>query len=153
EMLTGFPDAKIDSNEFGPNPNVTVFEWLSRQPEFRNQIAVFGTWNTYKDIFNVNRSHLPLQVGWDLPYHGRLTPDQELINNLYLHTTRLDEGDVYDSLLQVPLLDYIRTNHPRLLFVGYGEADNWAHSGRYDLVLHSAHEADYFIEQLWNTMQ
>jgi hypothetical protein len=37
--------------------------------------------------------------------------------------------------------------------VGYGETDNWAHQGRYDLVLDSAHRFDRFVEQLWNTMQ
>jgi len=153
EMLTGSPDPKIDSNEFGPNPNATVFEWLNKQPEFHDQVAVFATWTTFKDIFNTGRSRLPIQVGWDLPYRGTLSPNQQLINDLYLHTTKLDEEDVYDSLQQVPLLDYIRAKQPKVLFVGYGEADNWGHSGRYDLVLHSAHEIDHFIEQLWNTMQ
>ena len=153
EMLTGSPDPKIDSNEFGPNPNATVFEWLNKQPEFRDQVAVFATWSTFKDIFNIGRSRLPIQVGWGLPYRGTLSTKQQLINDLYLHTTKLDEEDVYDSLQQVPLLDYIRAKQPKVLFVGYGEADNWAHSGRYDLVLHSAHDIDHFIEQLWNTMQ
>jgi bisphosphoglycerate-independent phosphoglycerate mutase (AlkP superfamily) len=40
-----------------------------------------------------------------------------------------------------------------VLFVGYGETDNWAHQGRYDLVLDSAHRMDHFVAQLWNTMQ
>jgi hypothetical protein len=40
-----------------------------------------------------------------------------------------------------------------VLFVGYGETDNWAHQGRYDLVLDSAHRFDHFVAQLWNTMQ
>jgi len=153
EMLTGFPDPKIDSNEFGPNPNLTVFEWLNKQPEFHGKVAVFGTWSTYKDIFNIHRSHLSIQAGWDLPYRGTLSPNQQLINELYLHTTKLDEEDVYDSLQQAPLLDYVRANQPKVLFVGYGEADNWGHSGRYDLVLRSAHDIDHFVEQLWNAMQ
>jgi len=42
---------------------------------------------------------------------------------------------------------------PRVLFVGYGETDNWGHQGRYDLVLDSAHRMDYFVHQLWDTMQ
>jgi len=60
---------------------------------------------------------------------------------------------VWDSFLQIPLLDYVKSAHPRLLFVGYGETDNWAHSGRYDLVLQSAHHFDQFVRQLWDTMQ
>jgi len=153
EMLTGHPDPKIDRNEFGPNPNVTVLEWLNRMPEFRGKVAVYGTWNVFQDIFNEKRSRLIMQTGWNLPEKGKLSPRQELINELYRTTTPLDKEDTYNSFIQVPLLDYVKTSHPRVLFVGYGETDNWAHQGRYDLVLESAHGFDHLVQQLWETMQ
>jgi hypothetical protein len=153
EMTTGFPDPKIDRNELGPNPNVTVFEWVNRVPEFRGKVAVYGTWNVFQDIFNEKRSGLVMQTGWNLLEKGKLTPRQELMNELYRTTTPLDDEDTYNSFLQVPLLDYVKTGKPRLLFVGYGETDNWAHQGRYDLVLESAHGFDHFVQQLWETMQ
>jgi len=153
EMLTGHPDPQINSNEFGPNPNLTVFEWLNQFPELHGHVAVYATWDVFKNIFNEARSHLPMQVGWDLPEKGKLTPRQQLLNDLYRTTTRLDDEDVWDSFLQIPLLEYVKSSHPRVLFVGYGETDNWAHSGRYDLVLESAHQFDAFVRQLWETMQ
>src|SRR5579863_9299514 len=87
EMLTGHPDPKIDSNEFGPNPNLSVFEWLNGQPDLHGKVGVYATWNNFKDIFNFRRSNPPLHVGWDLPYRGELTPRQELMNELYRTTT------------------------------------------------------------------
>ena len=153
EMLTGHPDARINSNEFGPNPNTTVFEWMDQFPEFHGKVAAYATWDVFKNIFNEPRSHLTMQVGWDLPGKGNLNPRQKLLNELYRTTTRLDDEDVWDSFLQVPLIDYVKSAHPRLLFVGYGETDNWAHQGRYDLVLESAHQFDDFVRQLWETMQ
>ncbi len=155
EMLTGHPDPKIDRNEFGPNPNVTVFEWLNHMPEFRGKVAVYGTWNVFQDIFNEKRSGLVMQTGWNLPGKGKakFTPRDELMDELYRTTTPLDGEDTYNSFIQVPLLDYVKASHPRVLFVGYGETDNWAHQGRYDLVLESAHGFDHFVQQLWETMQ
>ena len=153
EMLSGHPDPRINSNEFGINPNLTVFEWLNRFPELRGKVAVYGTWNIFADIFNEKRSGLVMQAGWDLPEKGNLSARQDLLNRLYRTTTRLDDDDVYDAFLQIPLLEYVQASHPRVLFVGYGETDNWAHSGRYDLVLESAHQFDRFTEELWNTMQ
>jgi hypothetical protein len=154
EMLTGRADPRINSNEFGPNPNATVFEWLNGREEFHSRVAVFATWGTFKNIFNQPRSGLDVHTGWELPYTGGgLTPREELVNDLYRHTTRLDEDDVYDSFLQISLLDYVKARRPRALFVGYGETDNWAHQGRYDLVLESAHEFDHFVAELWDTMQ
>ena len=153
EMLTGHPDARIDSNEYGPNPNVSVLEWLNTLTELHGKVSVHASWATFKDILNVSRSHLPLQAGWDLPYRGTLTPRQELLNRLYQSITRLDDEDVYDAFMQVSLLESFDKQQPRVLFVGYGETDNWAHAGRYDLVLHSAHQFDHFVSELWERMQ
>jgi hypothetical protein len=153
EMITGHADPRINSNEFGPNPNVSVFEWLNGLPELHGRVGVYGTWATFKDIFNVKRSNLPMLVGYDLPYTGELTPRQALLNRLYTSTTKLDDEAVYDAFMQVPLLEAFAKSQPRVLFVGYGETDNWAHAGRYDLVLHSAHAFDQFVEELWNTLQ
>ena len=153
EMATGYPNDAIGSNEFGPNPNATVFEWLNKSAELRDRVAVFGTWKVYDDIFNRKRSGLKMQTGWTLPKTTNETPRDALLRELYDTTTRFDDEDVGNSFLQVPLLDYVKAAHPRVLFVGYGETDNWAHQGRYDLVLESAHGMDHFVRELWDTMQ
>jgi hypothetical protein len=150
EMTTGYPNDAIDSNEFGPNPHPTVFEWLNGSPQFRGRVAVYGTWNAFDDIFNRKRSGLVMQTGWTLSPD---TPRTPLLRELFATTTQFDEEDCPNSFLQVPLIDYVKSGKPRVLFVGYGETDNWAHQGRYDLVLDSAHRFDHFVEQLWNTMQ
>jgi Metalloenzyme superfamily len=153
EMSTGYPNDAIDSNEYGPNPNATVFEWLNKFDEYRGRVAIFGTWNVYDNIFNKSRSGLVMQTGWTLPKKAHETPRDALLRELFDTSTRLDEEDVWNSFLQVPLLDYVKSAHPRVLFVGYGETDNWAHQGRYDLVLDSAHRMDHLVKQLWDTMQ
>jgi hypothetical protein len=153
EMSVGFPDRKIDRNEFGPNPNMTVFEWLNQSPEFSGRVAIYGTWAVYDDIFNKARSHLVMQTGWSTPRSSGDASKDALLAKLFNTTTRFDEEDVFDALLQIPLLDYVRTGEPRVLFVGYGETDNWAHQGRYDLVLDSAQRVDGFVAELWTTMQ
>jgi hypothetical protein len=153
EMSTGYPNDAIDSNEFGPNPNATVFEWLNKFEEFRGKVAIFGTWNVYDNIFNRSRSGLKMQTGWTLPQKAHETPREALLRELYATTTRFDDEDTWNSFVQIPLLDYVKTEHPRVLFVGYGETDNWAHQGRYDLVLESARGMDRFVHQLWDTMQ
>jgi hypothetical protein len=154
EMSTGYPNDAITSNEFGPNPNPTVFEWLNKFDEFKGHVAIYGTWNVYDNIFNKARSGLVMQTGWTVPKHsGPETPRDALLRELFETSTQFDEEDVWNSFLQIPLIDYVKTGAPRVLFVGYGETDNWAHQGRYDLVLDSAHRMDHFVKQLWDTMQ
>jgi type I phosphodiesterase/nucleotide pyrophosphatase len=153
EMSVGFPNPAITSNQFGPNPNASVFEWLNGSPDLSGRVAIYGTWKTYADIFNEPRSHLVMQAGWTTPPRTGDAARDALLARLFDTTTRFDEEDVDNSFLQVELLDYVRTGKPRVLFVGYGETDNWAHQGRYDLVLESAHRTDGFVKELWDTMQ
>jgi hypothetical protein len=122
EMLVGIPDPRIDRNDFGPNPNVTVFEWLNRRDDFRDRIAVAGTWDVFRDIFNVSRSGLRVDVpGSDAGTHAA--------------ALRLLE------------------RKPRALFVGYGETDDFAHKGRYDLTLDAAHAIDRYVAEIWRRAQ
>ncbi|HYU25219.1 MAG TPA: AP protein, partial [Thermoanaerobaculia bacterium] len=41
EMLAGFADPRIDSNNRNWNPNVTVLEWLNGRPGFTGKVAAF----------------------------------------------------------------------------------------------------------------
>jgi hypothetical protein len=153
EMTTGFANPAIDSNEFGPNPTPTVFEWLNKFDAFKGRVAIYGTWNAFDDIFNKKRSGLAMQTGWTAPHKAHESASDVLLRRIYQSLTEVDEEGPPDALLQIPLLDYVAEGKPRVLFVGYGETDDWAHQGRYDLVLDSAHRFDSFVKQLWDTMQ
>ncbi len=153
EMSSGVADPRINSNEFGPNPNITVFEWLNTLPEFKGQVEIFGTWQAFADIFNEKRSHLPIRAGATLVDKSDTSPRGQLMTELYETTTRLEGADPFDSFLHVALRDHLKSHHPRVLFVGYGDTDTWQHVGRYDAFLETAHNFDAFLGDLWNQIQ
>ena len=153
EMIAGHADPRIDRNDGPPNPNLTVFEWLEHQPGLRGRVAVFGTWDAFPRIFNRERSGLPIRAAWEPPFAAGAGPAEATIDRLYATTTRLWSDVAYDGFMQAAVLQYIRKAQPRVLFVGYGETDEWAHSRRYDQTLASAHRVDAFIAELWRTMQ
>ncbi len=153
EIITGAGDPRIDSNEYPPNPNVSVFEWLNGTPELHGRVGVVAGWDAFPRIFNRDRSRLDMRVGWETPVPNAANPRQELLNTLYASITHEFSDMPWDALLQQTLLEYVRAKKPRLLFVGFGETDEWAHNGRYDLVLQSARAVDGFLRELWQTMQ
>jgi hypothetical protein len=126
EMLVGYPDARIDRNTYGPNPNTTVFEWLNTGREMRGRVAAFGTWDTFQDIFNSRRSGLDV---------------------------RTTGGKPYDMVVHRAVMPYLEQKTPRALFVGYAETDDHAHAGRYDRFLDAAHNVDAYLGQLWAAVQ
>jgi hypothetical protein len=153
EILTGFGDPRIDSNDKKPNPNVTVFEWLNSSAGLSNRVAVFGTWGVFPYIFNLERSRLPIWPAWGERFARFEIAPPEAIAELWRDTTPMWEEVAYDSFLLHAAVACIKQGQPRLVFVGFGETDEWAHAGRYDQYLTAAHHVDRFIRRLWETAQ
>jgi hypothetical protein len=153
EMATGVADPRIDSNGYGPNPNVTVFEWLNKKPGFTGRVEIFGTWAVFADIFNGARSGLPIRAGGTVIDASDKSPRGELLNELYRTTTRFEGTDPFDSFLHVAVREHLRTHKPRVMFIGYGDTDTWQHMGRYDNFLETAHSFDGYMSELWQQIQ
>jgi len=153
EMASGVADPRIDSNEYGPNPNVTVFEWLNTRPGFAGKVEVFGTWATFADIFNGTRSRLPIRSGATLVDANDHSPQGALLNELYRTTTRIEGDDPYDSFLHIVVRERLRVHRPRVMFIGYGDTDTWQHMGRYGAFLETAHSFDAYLAELWAQLQ
>ncbi len=153
EIFTGAFDPAINSNDYPPNPNVTVFEWLARKNAYKGKVAGIATWDAFRRIFNKGRAGMDVIDGWDTPFPGATSPRQVTINDFYRTTVQLWENNAFDAPMHLVTKEYIATRKPRVLFVGYGETDEWAHAGAYDMVLQSANRVDGFIKDLWDTMQ
>jgi hypothetical protein len=152
EILSGFPDARINSNDRIPNPNVTVLEWLQGRPGFAGKVAAFASWELLPWILNTERSHIPAN-GDGPPIQNPTTERERAINEVaadlppYWGETRADAPTGFGAL------EYLKKNRPRVLYVMLGETDEWAHGRRYDLYLDSAWRNDRFIKRLWETAQ
>lgn len=155
ELFTGFADDRINSNDYAPNPNTTVFEWFASQPGFRGKVGAVATWSAFRRILNEERAGIDVIDGWDEPFPGAPARDAKrtTLNALYRTGVRLWPDVAFDAPMQLVAKEYIRSHGPRLLFVGYGETDEWAHARRYDLAMRSAHQVDAFVADLWSYMQ
>lgn len=153
EILTGFADEKIDSNNKQNNHNVTVLEWLHGRPGYSRRIAAFCAWDVFPYIINSQRCGIPVNAGW-VPYD--VGPDSvrlAALNDAVHDSTHFWENVRDDGLTFHGAVEYVKSRKPRVLYVAFGETDDWAHEGRYDLVLDAARRTDGFIERLWNMLQ
>ncbi len=153
EILTGSADSRIDSNAKNPNPNVSVFEWLNGRSSLRGRVSVMGSWDVFPYIFNCERSRLPIWPAWESKFASVGITAPASVVELMRDTTPLWEDCTYDSFLFHAALDHVKHKKPRLVFVGFGETDEWAHAGRYDLYLTTAHQVDDYVRRLWQTVQ
>ena len=153
EILVGYSDPRINSNDKVWNPNVTVLEWINRRPEFNRRVAAFGSWDVFPYIINEKRSGIPVNAGFELAQGDNLSEREQFLNALQ-PTIPSPWGSVrLDAFTHHYALEYIKKNHPRLVYISYGETDDFAHDGRYDHYLKSAHQADQWIHELWDYVQ
>lgn len=153
EALCGFPDSRIKSNDNIPNPNTTVFEWLSRFPEYQQRVAAFGAWDVIAAVLNPARSGLVVNAGWDPFTAMPVTPRLALLNELKADTPRVWPDEPFDAISFYTAVEYITERKPKLLYLSFGETDNWAHEGRYGDYLDAAHRVDNYLEMLWTMVQ
>lgn len=153
ELLTGAADPRVDSNEKRPNPNVTVLEWLNGREASRGRVAAFGAWDVFPFIINEERSGVPVLAGWEPIGGNDLSERERVLNDLIGTTYRHWDEEVYDSLIFEAALEHLRRRRPRVLYIGLGETDEFAHAGRYDHYLDAAYRYDAALARLWATMQ
>jgi hypothetical protein len=154
EILSGFADDKrIKSNDKIPNPNKTVLEFVNNQPAFKGKVAGFGSWDVFPFIINSERSGIPVNAGFMKAEGNNLTDREKLLNELQDEIPGPWGGVRLDAFTHHFMMEYVKKNSPRLVYISYGETDDWAHDGDYDAYLLSARRTDQFIKELWAFIQ
>jgi hypothetical protein len=153
ETLCGFADPRIGGNNRRHNPNRTVFEWLYRKPRFGGSVVAFGAWDVFPFIFNRERCGFYINAGLEPMLEGEITPEIALLNKLKKEIPPHWPGEPFDALTFRTACEYFRLHEPRIFYLSLGESDEWAHEGRYDEYLWSAHRVDEYVSEVWNAVQ
>ena len=152
EMLAGFADPRVDSNDKKPNPNLTVLEWLNRRPGFEGRVAAFASWDVLPFIVAAERSGV--HANGDGPAVLESASDRDRLLNDFTSDLPLYWADErFDAATMQGALEHLRTRQPRVLYVMLGETDSWAHGRRYDVYLDAAWRSDRFVRRLWEEAQ
>ncbi len=151
EILTGIADDKrIDSNKKVPNPNVTVLEMANKTELYKGKVAAFGSWDVFPSIVNEQRSGVPVNAGYEDAKGDNLTPEEILLNKMQ-KTIPEEWGSVrFDAFTHNYALEQMKKTHPNLIYISYGETDDFAHDGNYEKYLKSAETTDGLIKELWD---
>ncbi|MCX8211011.1 MAG: phosphoglyceromutase [Lewinella sp.] len=153
EILTGYTDGAINSNAKNWNPNKTVLEWLHEKPEFQGRVAAFGSWDVFDWIVNEQRSGIPVNSGYNKAEGDQLTDKEHYLNKLQDQTALLWGSVRQDFLTHNYMMEYLKREHPKVVYISYGETDDFAHDGAYHRYLDAAHATDGMWRELWTFLQ
>lgn len=154
EILTGkADDIRITSNDKMNNPNTTILEIANGLPEYRGKVAAFGSWDVFPFIVNVERSGVPVNAGFETAVGTDLTEREKFLNEMQAKIPSPWGSVRLDAFTQGYALEQMKKNHPDLVYIAYGETDDFAHDGNYQAYLEAAHRTDDFIRELWDFVQ
>ena len=153
EVLTGTADDKnIRSNDKIPNPNTTILELYNNTPQGKGKVAAFGSWDVFPYIINEERSGVPVNAGFEAAT-GNLNPREEFLNDLQEQIPSPWSSVRLDAFTHHYALEHMKKEHPKFVYIAYGETDDFAHDGDYQAYLKSAHNTDALIKEIWEYTQ
>jgi hypothetical protein len=154
EILTGSADDKrITSNDKMDNPNVTFLEQLNKLPDYKGKVLAFTSWDVFPYIINEKRSGVPVNAAFDT-LEGDNLSSEEVLTNKMLHEIRGPWASVrLDVFTQNYAMAALKNHKPKVMYISYGETDDWAHDNQYDQYLWSAKQTDAYIKEIWDFVQ
>ena len=154
EILTGYPDSAINSNEYPPNPHTNVFAFLNQEAAYKNKVAAFGAWDAFDRILNEKVSGFPVINGFESITQLLQDPVAKSISQGLQDSYKpFKEVECLDVYTHQQAMHYLQSKKPKALYISYGETDEWAHEGNYSAYLDAANQVDRWVADLWQWIQ
>lgn len=153
EILTGQAhDDVINSNGFGQNPFPSVLDFLQKKMNLGfNQVADFSSW----DVMNRIATNKPESFLINAGYEAYNSSDKTLtaLSKSQFQTLTPWDSVRHDYYTHKLALTHLKTFHPRVVHIGFGETDDWAHDKNYERVLDALKLTDDYLRELWDFLQ
>jgi len=154
ELLTGRYQPDVKSNDAILYPHRTILELVREGLGLRrDEVALFGSWENFRFYGASDSSMVVLNAGYDTLPGPLSTPLLSEFGRLQRRALALWEGSRLDAFTGAMALEYLRSRHPRLIYLAFNDTDDLSHSRRYDRLLDALNATDGFLKELWATIQ
>lgn len=153
EILTGEAhDDSIKSNRFVQNKFPSFLQFLQTKLKLNfNQVASFASWNTMNAIATNKPGAFLINAGFEA--YKSSERETQLISAAQFETPTPWDAVRHDYYTFRLAMAHLKKYHPRVLHIGFGEIDDWAHNKRYDLMIKTFRRNDDFFKELWQFLE
>lgn len=154
EILTGRPQPDVKSNDIVRYSHLTVLEHARRKLGLgRKDVAQIGSWDGFEAAAASRDDAFFMTGAYDFVSPELSTPSMDRIAGLRKRVMQLWEESSNDVLTFELAREYLVEHRPRVMWLGLGQSDDWAHARRYDRLLDYLHLADELLMEIWETVQ
>ncbi|MBU3745297.1 MAG: phosphoglyceromutase, partial [Sediminibacterium sp.] len=151
ELLTGFIPGKLNPNWKVNSKGATILEKLNQNASYAGKVAAFASWSVIPYIMRAKHTNFPINAGSE-PIDSLGNPIADLLNQVF-DSVPMTGQTRSDLITYLAAKSYLQKNHPKVLFLGFGETDEFAHLGKYDQYLCKARQFDQLLMDLWYYLQ
>ena len=155
EMFCGWADdERVESNDPVTNPNVSVLEVANKDPRYKGHVMVYGSWESIRFAVGNERGGFPGSTAFEPNCSPDPSPTLKMIDRVQESLFGdAKGGERPDAITYAYALETIRNDHPKVLFISFGETDETGHAGDYDRYLHSVNVTDACIRDIVETCE
>ncbi len=154
ETFCGYYDSLVNSNDYPDNPNENVLEFINKQKGYEGKVVTFASWDAVARIINRNRNGMLVNIYNEDVKGNNLTPLQKEANAMQHYVPEVfGRGERLDANTYAITKAYMMAQHPRAIYIDFGDTDDFAHEGKYDFYLDAAHKIDAMMADLWSYLQ
>jgi len=153
EMMTGMVDDAITSNDPVNNPHHNVLEAANQDPRYKGSVVMYGSWKSTRFAIHNEQAGIPACVSYEPNVARKQTPQLKLAQRMLDGMPHYWGSEHFDAFTYAFALETLLGDHPKVMWISFGDCDEWAHARKYDLYLDAARGTDAFIRDIYQALE
>ena len=153
EMMTGMVDDAITSNDPVNNPHRNVLETANEDPRYKGNVVMYGSWKSTRFAIHNEPAGIPASVSYEPNVAKKQTPRLQLAQRMLEGMPHLWRSEHFDAFTYAFALETLLNDHPKVMWISFGDCDEWGHARKYDLYLDGAKGTDAFIRDIYEACE
>ncbi len=153
EMMTGMVDDAIVDNAPVNNPHRNVLEAANEDPRYKGSVVMYGSWKSTRFAIHNELAGIPASVSYEPNVAKKQTPCLLMVDRMLAGMPRYWGAEHFDAFTYAYAIETLKNDHPKVMWISFGDCDEWAHARRYDLYLDGAKGTDAFIRDIYEACE
>ncbi len=154
EILTGEPHHDVVSNDPIRYPYPTFMEYAKQALGLGyTDVATIGSWTGFATLSSSQPDLFFSNTGFESVKPAYATERMRWLGEIQHDIISLWPEGRSDAVTFGLSAEYVQKYKPRVLYIAFGETDDWAHQRRYDRYLDYIQVFDSYLRRLWTLLQ
>ena len=153
EMMTGMVDDAITGNDPVNNPHGNVLEAANKDLRYKGSVMMYGSWKSTRFAIHNEPAGIPACVSFEPAVAKNKSPRLQLAERMLEGMPHYWRSEHFDAFTYAFALETLLADHPKVMWISFGDCDEWGHARKYDFYLDAANATDAFISDIYEACE